>query len=189
MNFDDIPQLRDSTSPDSLNFFSNNPLLWISIAVVLIVLILLGLKMIRSRSTQGQINRRVLPFEQGEKALRRLMEEQLNVRKAALESSLVFRHVLQQETGDKALFETHEEFTLRHSALNALPQSLREPTRQYLQKLAHLKYSPDESPGDAGLIIQEGLDLMIALSAKIRQETSDMIQASRQRNRNQAPRA
>lgn len=184
MNFDDIPPLKDSTTPDSLSFFGSYGAVWlIALIVILALLVFYGLRIWKARRAQGQIKRLLLPFERAEKELRELLGEQLNVRKASLETSLIFRRVLQQETGDKALYETHEEFSLRPDALNSLPLSLREPTRQYLQRLARLKYSPDESAQDAAPLIQEGIELITALANKIRGDAEENQKTASAHNR------
>lgn len=71
-------------------------------------------------------------------------------RVAATRASSSLRRYLAAAVGDPALFETHEEFVARHSALATYPETLRLATSSLFTRLAALKYGREAatSPGD-----------------------------------------
>ncbi len=65
----------------------------------------------------------------------------LGLRDCALRVSLILRSFLAGQAQDPALYETHEEFSLRMDALAGLPGSCQRDMRDLLETLAEQKYA------------------------------------------------
>ncbi len=70
-----------------------------------------------------------------------LANEHLPLRAFALRLSFIMRTFLAGQTQDTALYETHEEFSLRMDSLSSLPESCQYDMRCLLELLAEQKYS------------------------------------------------
>lgn len=91
----------------------------------------------------------------------------------ATEASFAVRRYLAACLSEPALYETHEEFTLREDALNRLPAGSRDHLNPLLEQLATLKYSPSQSdPATAETILKKSLNTLQGLeSTRARQIT------------------
>ncbi len=181
MNFDEIPPLKELTPPEAVMISDT---FWFSVAISAIVLLILAITviiLIKKIFSKRKLEKILLPFEQALLKLLQLQQAPPAPRAAALECSLIFRRVLKEETGDKSLYETHEEFSMRSDALNSLPRDYREPVRQYLQKLSRFKYTPEESMEPSSSLIEEGLALMEHLAKAVRQETTEQLKHKKHR--------
>jgi hypothetical protein len=56
--------------------------------------------------------------------------------------SLIIRRYLAATLADPSLFETHEEFLARHSAIQTLPENMRAEISRHFALIARLKYAP-----------------------------------------------
>ena len=157
---DALPQLRPNASAESVLPF-DYPLLLVALGLFLVMGAYLLFFYLRQRAAlRKQTHKKLIPFEDALKALEKLGEKNPTLRQAALELSSLFRQILALETGDPALYETHEEFSLRPDALSSLPLEFREEARHYLQRLARLKYAPETQGAAPQELIQEGRQLI-----------------------------
>jgi len=65
-------------------------------------------------------------------------------RQAAVRCSLILRKYLATATSDPSLYETHNEFLMRHDSLAAMTEEAREAATAGFSRLAALKYAPEE---------------------------------------------
>jgi len=86
-----------------------------------------------------------------------------DARAAAVQCSLVLRKYLSAAAADPALYETHEEFILRHNALNALTEEARAAAESGFSRLAALKYGPEIPATPAAEVIAESRALLETL--------------------------
>lgn len=171
----EIPSLRPNISPDAVLPTEFNLLTWILVAMLLVGGILLAIYLYKRLQKSQELQKKLAPFDNALKALATLSEQQPSLREAALTLSTVVRKVLVEETGDPALFETHEEFSLRADALIAIPPQYREGARQYLQKLARLKYAPETTGQEAQVIIHEGEALLTSLATSLKNQEQERV--------------
>ncbi|TAG09564.1 MAG: hypothetical protein EAZ42_06350 [Verrucomicrobia bacterium] len=101
-------------------------------------------------------------FKQASEALNRLTE--MDTRASALSASHILREYLEQSERDSALFETHEEFSLRADALGHLGEQTRTHLYNYFAKLSRCKYASDLPPMQPSAIIHEGIELLNSLN-------------------------
>lgn len=170
MNFDDIQPLEEATSPEAIMSYRVIAFYIAGAVLAFILLLVAAIRIFIITGQKRQLETLLAPFHKALTQLNGLKKQSLDTKTAALESSLIFRELLQEETGDKALFETHEEFSLRPDALASLPLSAREETRHYLQKLARLKYIPNYSQEDAANLVDEAINLVNSLAERIKEE-------------------
>lgn len=92
--------------------------------------------------------------------------EPSGIRESAVGVSLVMRAYLAESLGEPALYQTHEEFVGQHDALGKLPDGVRDATGQFFEKLAGMKYGPDDL-GEVGHIDfkARGLELLERIHA------------------------
>ena len=84
----------------------------------------------------------------------------------ATEASFAIRYYLAAVLGEPALYETHEEFSLRADSLDKLPSGSREHLNPLLEKLAECKYGPSTTDGDqANSLIDECLEVLQGLES------------------------
>lgn len=79
-----------------------------------------------------------------------LMEKELPpLRPCSLRLSMILRSFLAGQTQDPALYETHEEFSLRMDSLSTVPEDCQRDARNLLEELAEFKYAPDDQSNPA----------------------------------------
>ena len=79
--------------------------------------------------------------------------------------SLIIRRYLASTLADPSLFETHEEFLARHSALQTLPENLRAEISHHFARIARLKYAPHPESDAAATLVPEIRGLLDRLHA------------------------
>ncbi len=149
---------------------------WLVAAVAVVLLALLAAFLIwrkRRRAAAPPPAPDVLALE----ALDRLEAASPPLRACCLELSFILRRFLTGRTQDPALFETHEEFTLRMDALTALPEACRQGARLLLDDLAEQKYAPaeEDDPVRARELLERTRELVrqITLAAEEEEKASD----------------
>lgn len=78
----------------------------------------------------------------------------INPNQTATECSLIVRRYLSELTGDPALYETHEQWVMRHDALEDFNDSFKEQIGELFSKLAALKYAPEHKGDSPAAIIE-----------------------------------
>ncbi len=109
-------------------------------------------------------------------SINRLEEELPPLRLCALRLSLILRTFLAGKTHDPALYETHEEFSLRIDSLSSLPESCQYDMRCLLETLAEQKYTASattENPVLAHQLITEARELVSRITAAQEQESAE----------------
>ncbi len=109
-------------------------------------------------------------------ALSRLEEERLPLRPFALRLSLILRTFLAGQTQDKALYETHEEFSHRLDSLASLPKSCQYDMRCLLETLAEMKYSAPsaaDAPEEAASLVLRARELVQRVTADQARESAE----------------
>ncbi|MEP4079474.1 hypothetical protein [Haloferula sp.] len=134
---------------------------WLVVAVFVIGLILLIFAAFRRKDS-------ITPPELGlvaDRAYKIAMDhlkqagDRTVIQEAATACSAAIRHYLATVTGDRSLFETHEEFLARHEALNGYPVEVRNEVSNGFSKLAQLKYGKSPS-GDSTEVANDGRNLL-----------------------------
>ena len=132
--------------------------------VVIVVLVVLVILWVVGRKTPvggGGVARRNAALAESKEALGRVVTK--DARDAAVQCSLILRNYLSVTFDDPALYETHEEFVLRHDALQALAPELRADAVAGFSRLAALKYGPEISLADPLGVIEESRILLESL--------------------------
>lgn len=151
------PQLDPVVTPDMLpGTFS--PGLWGWLGIIFGILALGAIVFFFVTRQKRKVQPVETPEQEAKRLIRALMAEKPALREGATALSLILRSYLTGKSNDPALFETHQEFNRRASALTSLPFELQGTARELLQKMAHLKYS-SVTPQDA-----EVLDALFAQS-------------------------
>ena len=117
---------------------------WIVLTVVILgsVTMYVALRLRRKSATLPPVT----PAEQALEALKELDSTRpALLREFCLRLSLILRRFLEGELSDPALFETHEEFSRRIDSLAAVPEHLRMPMLDLLEKLAEFKYTASDA--------------------------------------------
>jgi hypothetical protein len=86
--------------------------------------------------------------------------EEIAPREAAVRSSLILRKYLAVVAHDPALFETHEEYLLRHEALKNFSEEARGSANLGFARLAAIKYSPDSPDMDTPQVVAGSRSLL-----------------------------
>lgn len=84
----------------------------------------------------------------------------VNARDAAVQASLILRRYLAVVARDPALYETHEEFVLRHDSLLEFSVEARSAVSVGFGRLAALKYTLETPTVTAADVIAEGRALL-----------------------------
>lgn len=140
---DAIPELQADLPPETfeVSHFWLQVGLGSALAVALAALALFFWLRRRSRQTQAAPT----PEELALRALDALGQKRLSLRDFSIELSMLLREYLTGETQDPALFETHEEFSLRFNALESIPAACRRDLFSLLEELAAVKYAPGQA--------------------------------------------
>lgn len=138
---------------------------WVSI-VLLVVLAILWARSRRKPVGSGVLARRNAALAESMEALGRVAT--VDVRAAAVQCSLILRNYLSIAAGDPALYETHEEFVIRHDALQALAPEVRAAAAAGFARLAALKYGPEIPLADPLDVIGESRVLLESLHRGIK---------------------
>lgn len=168
MKFDDLEPIQELTPPNEIAGLTGFQ--WIMIIAFIIIIISVVLFMVRMANSHSSLAKKLAPFEKAQKELLTLSGEQKDAHETAIDTSFILRQAIVQETGDKALFETHEEFSARPDSLHTLPVLCREPLRLYLQRLARMKYIPKNQGDNAQELIHEALGLIKKVEEEIKLE-------------------
>ena len=155
-------ELRPPPAPDALlpkQFFPP----W-AVAMIVAGVLLLGFVLVRLLTRKRSVTPATLRQRAYLEALREMEAVQAaNGREAATVSSLVLRRYLSTVTGDPTLFETHEEFVLRHGALASLPEPARVAAVEGFGRLAALKYAREPGREEPAPVIQSSRTLLETL--------------------------
>lgn len=170
MTPEDLEILQGLTSPDELT--SSGPLYCYLIAcgIILLGLLAASIKVIYQTTISNRLKKRLEPYDTALTRLEQLKQQAPDTKTAALKVSYIFREMLEEKVGDKALYETNEEFSQRADALTNIHLSLREETRHFLQKLARLKYVPKDTEENTESIINEAIRLINSIIQIIENE-------------------
>ncbi len=109
-------------------------------------------------------------------ALDELSREHLPLRPCALRMSFILRSFLAGQTKDTALYETHEEFSLRMDSLSSLPESCQYDMRCLLETLAEQKYAAggrEENPELAAGLMARARELVQRITAEQAKESAE----------------
>jgi hypothetical protein len=134
---------------------------WAAAALTALVVGVLAWLLRKKKSAANLLTIRNAAFIEAGTALAHVTT--LDVRDAAVLSSLILRKYLSVAAGDPALYETHEEFVLRHDALQALATEVRTTTAAGFARLAALKYAPEIPAVEASDVIAQSRALLETL--------------------------
>lgn len=109
------------------------------------------------------------------RALGKLEEHLPPLRPCSLQISLILRTFLTGQTHDPALYETHEEFSLRMDSLSSVPPNCQSDTRQLLEELAELKYAPEnnDEPLRAKQLVNQAAELINRVADAQQQQAAE----------------
>ncbi len=164
---DNIPAL----APDiPANAFAADNVLMATIAILAALVLLIGfILLLRSiRQSKRAAAPPLSPEALALAELARLEEELPPLRLCALKLSLILRGFLTGQTQDPALYETHEEFSLRIDSLSSLPESCQYDMRCLLETLAEQKYTDSagqDNPTLARELITQARELVQRIAA------------------------
>lgn len=151
---DAIPTLEADIPASS--FMLSSFWLWVAIglavAVAAALIAFLWWRALHKRTAAPQES----ALQRALKGMDALEEELPALRPCALCLSMLIRDYMSGQTGDPALFETHEEFSQRMDSLEKLPESCRYETRELLDELAGYKYAAEteNAPAQARALIE-----------------------------------
>lgn len=148
------PRSPESLVPDSLV----EP--WMFVVAALFILGVLALLIFRKKAglaADPNAKRRTAHAEAAA-ALESIGE--IAPREAAVRSSLILRKYLSVVANDPALFETHEEYLLRHEALKNFSEEARESASLGFTRLAAIKYSPESPDMDTPQVVVGSRNLL-----------------------------
>lgn len=136
---------------------------WLAAAAIAALVVIVMMLVLRKKppSIASPHAIRKAAFDEAIAAL--AMASPIDVRDAALQSSLILRKYLATAAGDPALFETHEEFVARSDALQALTTTARAAAEAGFGRLAALKYAPEIPAAQPAEIITEARALLETL--------------------------
>ena len=158
-------QLMESSTVEALIPKAETPWLFIIIGAVLVASLIFWLIRHRMKRAKDPANIRQAAFKDAITALDAIPQNDSHA--AALESSMILRKYLSITAEDPALFETHEEFVLRHDSLQKFPQSMRDEVAAIFSRLATIKYAPDSTKTNAETIIGDSRQLLHTLHAAL----------------------
>ncbi len=104
-----------------------------------------------------------------------LATERMALRPFSMRLSLILRTFLAGQTQDKALYETHEEFSLRLDSLSSLPESCQYDMRCLLEFLAEQKYSQSstkEAPEEQARLLTQARELVQRITTEQAREAA-----------------
>ncbi|MBK1853514.1 hypothetical protein JO972_00930 [Verrucomicrobiaceae bacterium 5K15] len=166
-----MPPIEDITPPGEFLPEPNTPWwLWALVGIgVLMILALVAWLIFKPNPAKTRANL----LDDARASLHKLKEEspKLPPHVTATRISLIIRRYLEAAFKDPALFETNEEFTLRHDALNKLHPDSREPVTAHLSQLSQLKYAPVHSAEPVQLI-EEAEELLANIEINVSPETT-----------------
>ena len=117
---------------------------WFTTAAVLIVLVVAVVLIVRYLERRPPLPTHETIYPRSRKLLEDLKTNsaEQSLPTVATSASLILRDYLAEAFQEPALYETHEEFTLRPDALQTLPSGAQERLRPLLVELTALKYGP-----------------------------------------------
>jgi len=162
-------ELMEPGSPEALIPASG---LWPWMAgAVIVVLVVLGLMIFllrqRKPNAVGGMVVRNAALAEAIAALAMIATE--DARDAAVQASLILRSYLSVVAGDRALYETHEQFVARHDALETLSAEVRAAAEAGLSRLAAMKYAPGMAEATVEEVIVESRALLETLHQGLRE--------------------
>ncbi len=113
--------------------------------------------------------------------LARLEAELPPLRPCALQLSLILRRFLAGQAQDPALYETHEEFSLRIDSLASLPHNCQADMRDLLETLAEQKYTAaatQDNPQLARQLIERARDIVQRITTEQAKQAAELAQES-----------
>ncbi len=142
--------------------------IWALLALGLLAIALLILAAILLRGKGPAVKSIEDVYKISRKQLKALREnvDDSPLAEIATQASFAIRYYLAACLGEPALFETHEEFTLRADALDRLPAGSREHLNPLLEKLAECKYGPSTQDADqANALLDQCLEVLQGLES------------------------
>ncbi len=137
-------ELMEPASPEALIPDSRSWPMWAWVVlVVLLVIVMIWFRRKKRSPVATSLAVRKAAFAAAVEALDRIAAD--DVRDAAVQASWILRSYLSVAAGDPALYETHEEFVLRHHVLESLTPNARMAAQAGFDRLASLKYSSEIS--------------------------------------------
>jgi hypothetical protein len=156
------PELDLRDIPDARPFLpSPTPPWWVWLLLAVILIVLAWLLLRKKKSPPAS------PLDAYQDACLALEQASLIAEPITLATtvSLIIRRYLATAFTDPSLFETHEEFLARHSALQSLPENLRAEISHHFATVAHLKYAPRTDTDNATTLIPDLRGLLDRLHA------------------------
>lgn len=138
-------ELRDI--PDAAPFIPSPSLPWWAWLIIALILAIAIFFIVRKKSTPAVLTKNDA-YREACTALDSLSSLATTPVKLATAVSLIMRRYLAAAASDPSLFETHEEFLSRHTALTIYPDDLRKEVTTHFQHIARLKYAPLEAAPD-----------------------------------------
>ena len=137
-----------------------------TLAVLAIVLLVLAALLLRGKGPAAKSIEDIYQISRSQlKALRDEVDTS-PLADITTRASFAIRYYLAACLGEPALFETHEEFTLRADALDKLPAGSREHLNPLLEQLAECKYGPSgRDPGKAATLLDQCLEVLQGLES------------------------
>lgn len=171
--------MEDSTQdlrlvePPSADGLMPYPITWATWCVIIGVILLLVVMAIliwrkarQSPAAPGQDLRQKARADAMAALAGCLME---NPNQTATECSLIVRRYLSEITGDPALYETHEQWVMRHDALEDFNDSLKQQVGELFSKLAALKYAPEHQGGSPSALVENSRHVVDAAYREVAQ--------------------
>lgn len=165
-----IPELAPGVSAEAIDSTAVSAW-WIAGGALALLLIIVGIVfyIIRKRRTpkpQPTAEEIALQHLEGLRGM------SPNIRTASLELSMILREYLSIKTADRALYETHEEFSQRLDSLSAIPRECQYATRMLLEKFAELKYAgiQDNAQQQVHALIEETQNTILSIQAARQKE-------------------
>lgn len=174
-----IPQLEQEIPAD--HFMASN--FWIPVAwgagIALILAALALVLWLRCKKKKA-----IPPITPEEIALRKLRDLETNLpplKECSLELSMVLRSFLTGKAQDPALYETHEEFSMRMDSLSGLPASCQSGIRLLLEELAAMKYKEhtQDDAAQARALIERTRTLISDIATALQQEAERAAELAR----------
>ena len=158
-------QLMESSTAEALIPKAETPWLLIVIGSALLLALIVWLARRHIKNSNNPVNIREAAFKDAIAQLDAIPHHDAHM--AALESSMILRKYLSVTAEDPALFETHEEFVSRHDALQKIPQSTRDETAAFFNRLVTLKYAPNTTNANAEKIVSDSRQLLHTLHSAL----------------------
>lgn len=159
------PPSADGLMPHPINWGA-----WCVIGVVILLLVVIAILIWRKARQSPAANEENLQQKARADAMAALAGcPMINPNQTATECSLIVRRYLSELTGDPALYETHEQWVMRHDALEDFNDSLKEQIGELFAKLAALKYAPEHQGGSPAAMVENSRHVVDAAYREVAQ--------------------